>query len=119
MMDAETFLWYVDVIVREGLRQQREHLKQKGGMKDGVPEAELEAKIIVDEAPTHKAFKRGIRKRFGALGERVAYEDFMGATWVFCSWPTLRPDPQTGAIQRRRLHARGRWVLQRFEIPLR
>ena len=71
MVDAETFLWYVDVIVREGLRQQREHLKQKGGMKNGVPEADLQAKIIVDEAPTHKAFKRGIRKRLTLLEKEL------------------------------------------------
>ena len=67
MVDAELFLWYLDVVVREGLRQQREYLTQQGRDED----ARKIALLVVDPAPGHKAFKRGLRIRTDLLEKEL------------------------------------------------
>ena len=67
MIDGTLFLWYVDVVVREGLRQQRAWLVAQGRLADSRKNAIL----IVDPAPGHNADLRGIRRQLALLEKEL------------------------------------------------
>ena len=59
MVDGELFVWYLDVVVREGLRRQRRLLVEQGREGD----SRKRAYVIVDKAPGHDSYTKGMRRR--------------------------------------------------------
>ena len=59
MFDADLFLWYLDVVFREALRQQRQKLTVSGRDTDAAKQAVL----LIDPASCHVAWKNGEQLR--------------------------------------------------------
>ena len=70
MNNAELFIWYIDVVIREWLRQKRQSLRTAGRHNDATKTAIL----LIDPASCHTAHSNGEKERREQLCSEINLE---------------------------------------------